>query len=162
MAWALRELDEDYGGIQPRHLSGATHPAEGELDAGILATLRGATATHILLAGYLKKLGPCTLEAYRGRIFNTHPALLPVFGGQGMYGRNVHQAVLESGVRTTGATVHHVQDDYDTGPVIAQTEVPVLPDDTIDTLAVIPDGAAGPIRRCGRIRTPGSHRRLAG
>lgn len=108
-----------------RHLSGVTHPEPGALDAAILRTLREVAATHIVLAGYMKKRGPLTLQAFAGQVFNTHPALLPAFGGQGMFGRNVHRAVLESGVSTTGATVHHVQADYDTGPIISQTEVAV-------------------------------------
>lgn len=82
--------------------------------------LRTVAATHLVLAGYLKKLGPRTLAAFTGRIFNTHPALLPAFGGKGMYGRRVHQAVLKSAVGTTGATVHQVEGEYDTGPVVAQ------------------------------------------
>jgi phosphoribosylglycinamide formyltransferase-1 len=70
-----------------------------------------------------------------GRVFNTHPALLPAFGGQGMFGRRVHHAVLASGVTLTGASVHHVTADYDAGPVIAQVEIAVLATDTVDTLA---------------------------
>ena len=120
--------------VPARHLSGVTHPEPGALDAAILRTLREVTATHIVLAGYMKKLGPLTLQAFADRIFNTHPALLPAFGGQGMFGRNVHRAVLESGVTTTGATVHHVHADYDTGPIISQTQVAVSASDTIDTL----------------------------
>jgi phosphoribosylglycinamide formyltransferase 1 len=120
--------------VPARHLSGVTHPEPGALDAAILRTLREVTATHIVLAGYMKKLGPLTLQAFADRIFNTHPALLPAFGGQGMFGRNVHRAVLESGVSTTGATVHHVHADYDTGPIISQIEVAVSASDTIDTL----------------------------
>jgi phosphoribosylglycinamide formyltransferase 1 len=121
--------------VPARHLSGVTHPEPGALDAAILRTLREVTATHIVLAGYMKKIGPLTLQPFAGRIFNTHPALLPAFGGQGMFGRNVHRAVLESGVSTTGATVHHVHADYDTGPIISQIEVAVSASDTIDTLA---------------------------
>ena len=100
-----------------------------------MRTLNSAGTTHILLAGYMKKIGPRTLEAFAGRIFNTHPALLPAFGGQGMFGRHVHQAVLNSGVATTGATVHLVDADYDTGKIVAQYEVPVMRGDTIDALA---------------------------
>jgi len=122
-------------GVATRHLSGRTNPDPDLLDAEILRTLRSVAASHIVLAGYMKKLGPRTLKAFAGRIVNTHPALLPAFGGQGMYGRRVHEAVLESGVKITGATVHHVEGEYDTGPVIAQTEVAVLDSDTVDTLA---------------------------
>ncbi len=83
----------------------------------------------------MKKLGRRTLEAFAGRIFNTHPALLPAFGGQGMYGTRVHQAVLESGASITGATVHLVEAEYDTGPIIAQAEVAVIEADTVESLA---------------------------
>ena len=68
-------------------------------------------------------------------MLNTHPALLPRFGGQGMYGNRVHEAVLAARERTTGVTVHVVDAEYDTGPILAQTEVPVMPDDTVETLA---------------------------
>ena len=80
-------------------------------------------------------LGPRTLDAYRNRILNVHPALLPKFGGPGMYGERVHEAVLASGDRVSGVTVHLVDEEYDHGPVVAQTQVPVLPDDTPGTLA---------------------------
>jgi phosphoribosylglycinamide formyltransferase-1 len=122
-------------GVPTRHLSGHTHRDPDALDAAILTAVQSVQATHIVLAGYMKKLGPQTLRAYAGRIFNTHPALLPAFGGRGMYGRRVHEAVLASGVAVTGATVHHVEAEYDTGPTIAQVEVPIRPDDTADTLA---------------------------
>ena len=89
----------------------------------------------VTLAGYMKMLGTHTLDAYRNRILNVHPALLPNFGGQGMYGGSVHEAVLASGEKISGVTVHLVDEEYDHGPVVAQTQVPVLPGDTPDTLA---------------------------
>jgi phosphoribosylglycinamide formyltransferase-1 len=89
----------------------------------------------VILAGYMKKLGPATLGAYRGRILNIHPALLPKHGGQGMYGRRVHEAVLAAGETVTGVTVHVVDEQYDHGPILAQREVTVLPGDTVDSLA---------------------------
>lgn len=122
-------------GVPARHLSGATHPGPGELDAAIFAALREAHVTHVVLAGYMRRLGPLTLGAYAGRIINTHPALLPAFGGQGMYGSHVHRAVLEAGVPVTGATVHYVDADYDTGAVISQVRVRVEPGDTVEALA---------------------------
>ena len=82
----------------------------------------------------MKRLGPKTLERFRNRIINTHPALLPKFGGQGYYGRRVHEAVIAAGVSESGATVHLVDGDYDTGPILAQVQVPVRPDDTVATL----------------------------
>jgi len=75
------------------------------------------------------------VKAYRGALINVHPALLPAFGGKGMYGKRVHEAVLASGARVTGVTVHFVDEEYDHGPIIAQWPVPVFSDDTVDTLS---------------------------
>jgi phosphoribosylglycinamide formyltransferase-1 len=97
--------------------------------------LRAHSPDIVLLAGYMKKLGPHTLEASRGKVINTHPSLLPKFGGQGMYGKHVHSAVIESGETTTGISVHLVDGDYDTGRVLAQREVPVEPGDDAAALA---------------------------
>jgi phosphoribosylglycinamide formyltransferase 1 len=122
-------------GIEFRHLSGQTHPEPAKLDAAILDALTERRTDLVFLAGYMKKLGPRTLEHYRGRILNTHPALLPRFGGLGMYGARVHAAVLASGEKVTGVSVHRVEGDYDTGPVLAQCEVPVLPGDDVESLS---------------------------
>jgi phosphoribosylglycinamide formyltransferase-1 len=89
----------------------------------------------LVLAGYLKLVPPDVVSRYRDRIVNVHPALLPAFGGPGMYGRRVHEAVLASGARESGATVHLVDEVYDHGAVLAQGRVPVLPGDTAETLA---------------------------
>jgi phosphoribosylglycinamide formyltransferase-1 len=89
----------------------------------------------VVLAGYLRLVPAPVIASYRGRIINIHPALLPAFGGKGMYGRRVHEAVLASGAQESGATVHLVDEEYDRGAVLAQARVPVLPDDTADTLA---------------------------
>jgi phosphoribosylglycinamide formyltransferase 1 len=89
----------------------------------------------LVLAGYLKLVPAAVVARYRDRIVNVHPALLPAFGGPGMYGRHVHEAVLASGARESGATVHLVDEVYDRGRVLAQGRVPVLPGDTPDTLA---------------------------
>ena len=88
----------------------------------------------ICLAGYMKKLGAEVLTAYEGRILNIHPALLPKFGGQGMYGMRVHEAVLAAGERESGATIHLVDEEYDHGRVLAQEKVPVKAWDTPKTL----------------------------
>ena len=119
-------------GLRTRHLSGRTHPTPARLDAAICAALQEAGADWVLLAGYMRKLGPQTLGAFRRRIVNAHPALLPKYGGRGFYGRNVHQAVVEAGDDETGATVHFVEGEYDTGPIIAQVRVPVKPDDRVE------------------------------
>ncbi len=89
----------------------------------------------IALAGYLRLVPERTVDRYRGRMVNIHPALLPAFGGAGMYGSRVHQAVLDSGATVSGVTVHFVDHAYDRGPVIAQWPVPVFADDTADSLA---------------------------
>lgn len=89
----------------------------------------------VVLAGYLKLVPAGVISAYRGRILNIHPALLPDFGGPGMYGHHVHEAVVRSGVPFSGATVHLVDEEYDRGEILGQARVPVLPGDTADTLA---------------------------
>lgn len=89
----------------------------------------------LALAGYLRLVPTAVVSKYRGRIVNIHPALLPAFGGPGMYGRRVHQAVLDAGCRVSGATVHYVDERYDEGRIIAQWPVPVLPGDVAATLA---------------------------
>ena len=114
------------------HLSSRTHPEPEALDAFICATLQQARPDWVLLAGYMKKLGPRTLNALQGRILNVHPALLPKHGGRGFYGRRVHQAVVDAGDAETGATVHLVDADYDTGPVLAQVRVPVKAGDRVE------------------------------
>ena len=89
----------------------------------------------VALAGYLRFIPRDVTERFAGRMLNVHPALLPAFGGAGMYGRRVHEAVLKSGANTSGATVHFVNDEYDRGAIIAQRSVPVLEGDTPETLA---------------------------
>lgn len=106
-------------------------PADG---ATIIATLKEHNVDLIVLAGYLKLVPADVVLAFENRMLNIHPALLPSFGGQGMYGQRVHEAVLESGATLSGPTVHIVTAEYDRGPIVAQWPVPVLPDDTVDSL----------------------------
>lgn len=94
-------------------------------DAALEAALKAAGVELVVLSGYLRKLGPRTLATYAGRVLNTHPALLPKYGGPGMYGRAVHEAVAASGDSVSGATVHIVDEAYDQGPAIAQVRVPL-------------------------------------
>jgi phosphoribosylglycinamide formyltransferase-1 len=101
----------------------------------MVAMLRRHHIELIALAGYLKHVPDAVTRAFRGRMLNVHPSLLPAFGGAGMYGERVHAAVLAAGVKITGATVHFVDADYDRGPIIAQAPVWVQPDDTPATLA---------------------------
>jgi phosphoribosylglycinamide formyltransferase-1 len=100
-----------------------------------LAVLELHAVDLVVLAGYLKLVPAEVIARYRDRIINIHPALLPAFGGKGMYGRRVHQAVLASGARESGATVHLVDEAYDRGAILGRARVPVLPGDDADTLA---------------------------
>jgi phosphoribosylglycinamide formyltransferase 1 len=122
-------------GVATAHLSSATHPDDGALDNAILETLRTHNVELVVLAGYMKKLGPATLAAFHNRVVNIHPALLPRHGGTGLYGEAVHNAVLDSGETESGATVHLVDGEYDHGAVVAQVVVPVIAGDTPTTLA---------------------------
>lgn len=101
----------------------------------ILKTIKKYKSDFIVLAGYLKIIGSNIVKAYKDKIINIHPALLPLFGGKGMYGINVHKAVLESGMKVSGVTVHFVDETYDTGTVIAQVAVKVENNDTPEELA---------------------------
>lgn len=121
-------------GIPSIHLSGATHPDPDLRDAAMLDALVCAKIDLIALAGYMKKIGPLVRHAYERRIINTHPALLPAYGGTGMYGDRVHQAVLRDKAAVTGATVHVVTENYDEGPILAQAPVEVLPTDDVASL----------------------------
>jgi formyltetrahydrofolate-dependent phosphoribosylglycinamide formyltransferase len=112
-------------------LATATRPERTPLDS----VLDEHAVDLIVLAGYLKLLPPEIVARFRGRIINIHPALLPAFGGTGMYGQRVHHAVIESGVRVTGVTAHFVDEEYDQGKIIAQWPVPVFPTDDAGTLA---------------------------
>jgi phosphoribosylglycinamide formyltransferase 1 len=121
-------------GIPFKHISATTHGDATGADLAICKTLQDSGAEWIVMSGYLRKLGPATLARYRGRILNIHPALLPKFGGRGMYGRHIHTAVLAAGEKVSGITIHLVDEEYDHGDIVAQIEVPVLPDDTVDSL----------------------------
>jgi phosphoribosylglycinamide formyltransferase 1 len=99
----------------------------------VIEIIDDEAADLVVCAGFLSKL--IVPERYMGRIVNIHPSLLPLFGGQGFFGSRVHQAVLDSGMKVSGCTVHFVDNEYDSGPIIAQQCVPVLANDTADTLA---------------------------
>ena len=106
-------------------------------DAGDPGELQAALgdAQLVVLAGYLRLVHPSIVARFRGRMINIHPALLPDFGGPGMYGHRVHEAVLASGAKESGATVHFVDEQFDSGAIIAQEKVPIEPGDTPDSLA---------------------------
>ena len=113
----------------------AVHPAGTQSGDWLLGELDACGARLVVLAGWLKLLSPAVVRAFRGRMINIHPALLPSFGGPGMYGRHVHEAVVASGVRVSGATVHFVDEVYDHGAIIAQWPVPVMEEDDAEALA---------------------------
>lgn len=121
-------------GLPTLHLSTKTHPDPDDLDAAMDTALHKAGTDLVILAGNLKKVGSRVLRRHRGRIVNTHPALLPDYGGKGMYGDRVHAAVLADGAAVTGASVHVVTAEYDQGPVLARVTVPVLPGDDVASL----------------------------
>jgi len=122
-------------GIPAHHLGSKNFPDADNLDQMITDTLRKYDVEVVVLVGYMKKIGAKTLTAYPGRIINIHPALLPKYGGKEMYGKHVHAAVLAAGETETGVTIHIVDAQYDTGPILAQCKVPVEKGDTIESLA---------------------------
>ena len=128
IAWAQNN------GLSTYHVSATSKGSEMAADTAIVSILRRYNTDIVVLAGYMRKLGPETLQAFSGRILNIHPALLPKYGGKGMYGRFVHQSVLKSGDTQTGVTIHLVDDEYDHGPVVAQAPVGIYPDDVVETL----------------------------
>jgi phosphoribosylglycinamide formyltransferase-1 len=121
-------------GVPVEVVNAARYPGAGNEDRAVLSTLRRHGVELVVLAGYMKKLGPATLEAYRNRIVNIHPALLPRHGGQGKYGIHVHESVIAEGDTETGVTVHLVDEQYDHGRILGQIKLPVMPNDTPETL----------------------------
>ncbi len=111
-----------------------TLPDPVAADAALCAALKDARADLVVLSGYLRKLGPQTLAAFENKILNVHPSLLPAFGGEGMYGRRVHEAAAAAGVTHSGATIHIVDALYDHGPIIAQRETALAPGDDAATI----------------------------
>jgi phosphoribosylglycinamide formyltransferase-1 len=121
-------------GIEAVHIEMSGRPAD-LVTRELLAALESADVDLIALAGFLRLVPAAIVRRFPNRIVNIHPALLPQFGGKGMYGTNVHRAVLESGAKISGATVHYVSEHYDEGDIIEQSKVDVLPGDTPETLA---------------------------
>jgi phosphoribosylglycinamide formyltransferase-1 len=122
-------------GIPAYHISNKRFPNTDALDCEIRDTLIKHNVDLVILAGFMKKVGSRTIKAFEGKIINVHPALLPKFGGEGMYGYNVHEKVLASGDKETGVTIHVVTDNYDTGSILAQQKVQVEKGDTVESLA---------------------------
>lgn len=121
-------------GIPAHHIPVQTRPIAA-VTADTIDALEAERIDLVALAGYLRLVPPDVVRRFHYRILNIHPALLPSFGGKGMYGRRVHEAVLAAGCRITGPTVHLVDERYDEGRIVAQWPVPVLDDDTAETLA---------------------------
>jgi phosphoribosylglycinamide formyltransferase-1 len=117
------------------HLSQRQFPTEDEFVDALLSLLSTHGVNFIVLAGYMKRVHPRIVHAYRRRIINIHPALLPRHGGPGMYGIHVHEAVIAAGDRLSGATVHFVDEEYDHGSIVLQKTVSVAANDTPETLA---------------------------
>jgi phosphoribosylglycinamide formyltransferase-1 len=119
-------------GVPTEVIPTAKDPAAA--DARLAAALRGADVELVVLSGYLRKLGPRTLALYAGRVLNIHPGPLPSFGGQGMYGRRVHEAVAAAGLKESAVTVHVVDGEYDHGPTVLALPVPLAPGDDAATI----------------------------
>ena len=117
------------------HLSQKHYSSEDAYGEQLLELLARNGVELIALAGYMKRIPAIVIARFRNRILNIHPALLPAFGGPGMYGMHVHEAVLAAGVKVTGATVHIVYEEYDKGPIVMQKVVEVSSNDTPETLA---------------------------
>jgi len=121
--------------VIPSPRSGGDPTEEDRYGRELYSALSGAGPGLVCLAGYIRKLPETVVSTFAGRIMNVHNALLPSFGGKGMYGSRVHQAVVDSGVRYSGCTVHFVDEGYDTGPIILQATVEVGQDDTAEQVA---------------------------
>lgn len=125
----------DAAAIPSHILSPKSFPSEEAFSHALLHVLRDCNPDLIVLAGYLVKLPLEVIKAYPGKIINIHPSLLPLYGGKGFYGLNVHSAVIADRANESGCSIHIVTEEFDEGPVIAQRKVPVYPDDTPETLA---------------------------
>ncbi len=122
-------------GIQTKVADPKSFASEVEFGNSILDALKKSEVDFVVLAGFLKKVPDVVVKNFENRVINIHPALLPSFGGKGMYGMKVHQAVIDSGCKVSGATVHIVDAEYDHGPIVLQRCVPVSGDDTPESLA---------------------------
>ncbi len=122
-------------GIATVHITEKQFDSFDKFASAMVGRMKEHQVDIILLAGYMRKVPDAIVAAFPERMLNIHPALLPKFGGDGMYGIHVHTAVLEAGETETGATVHFVNEEYDKGAILLQRTVPVLPNDTPETLA---------------------------
>lgn len=122
-------------GVRAVTVSPRLFESDDEYGAALLNVIEYAESELICLAGYMRILPSSLVSRYRNRIMNVHPALLPFFGGKGMYGLHVQEAVLTSGMKVAGCSVHFVDEQYDTGPIILQRCIPILESDTTESLA---------------------------
>ena len=132
-AYALERAKN--AGIENIFINSKDFKSNVDYDMKLIEIIKKFNVDLIVLAGYIKILSPEFVNAFKKKIINIHPALLPDFGGKGMYGEKVHEAVLQSRVKESGCTVHFVEPTVDTGPIIAQKKVPVMQGDTVDTLS---------------------------
>ena len=121
-------------GIPAFHLSSQTHSSKKDLDSAIACTLKKYRVDLIILAGYMKRIGSPVLKAFHNRVINSHPALLPKYGGEGMYGDFVHEAVVKDKSNESGITIHLVDEDYDSGAIVSQKIVAVDPFGGVDSV----------------------------
>ena len=142
IALVISSSDKAYGlvraadcGIKTLVFNAKSYASLEAAESDLLSKLREHDIQYIALAGYLKLLPTAVVRAYRNRIVNIHPALLPKYGGKGMFGHHVHEAVIAAGETESGPTVHLVNEIYDEGRILEQIKVPVMSDDTPDTLA---------------------------
>jgi phosphoribosylglycinamide formyltransferase 1 len=122
-------------GIEAVHASEKSLGSLEAVERKLLELIEAHEIKVLVLAGYMKALPESVIRKLPGRVVNIHPALLPAFGGRGMYGRHVHEAVVARGVQWTGVTIHLVTEKYDEGPILRQRVVSVHPDDTPESLA---------------------------
>jgi len=131
-AYALERARKN--NIKALHLSHKQFAAPEEFEEALISILQAEKVDLICLAGYMKKLSPVVVKLFKNKIINIHPALLPAFGGEGMFGIHVHEAVIKSGAKVTGVTVHFIDEVYDHGAIIYQKAVPVKEDETQEEL----------------------------
>lgn len=131
-AFALERARQ--AGIEAVHASAKSLGSPEAVESRLLELIERDRVQVLVLAGYMKALPESVLRRLPGRVVNIHPALLPAFGGKGMYGHHVHEAVIARGAQWTGVTIHLVTENYDEGPILRQRVVAVRPDDTSETL----------------------------
>lgn len=132
-AYALRRAENE--NIKAVCIERKDFEDEKSFNGAILEELQNTKVDIVCLAGYMRMIGQEIMDVYRGRMLNIHPALLPKFGGKGMYGYHVHEAVVKAGEKKSGVTVHFVEEEYDTGKIVIQREVEVFKSDTPQDVA---------------------------